>query len=51
VRSLSYIFIFLFEDIYDKEFAPEEKQLIHFFCNKEDLREIFYIKYGVKYDK
>jgi len=51
IKNINYIFIFLYEEIYDKEFTPEEKQLIHFFCNREDLREIFYIKYGVRYNK
>lgn len=49
IKNINYIFIFLFPEIYDKEFLPEEKTLIHFFCSKDDLKKIFFYKYGVRY--
>ncbi|SDL09194.1 hypothetical protein [Natronincola ferrireducens] len=49
IKYINYIFIFMFEDIYEEKFVPEEKQLIHFFCSKSTLKEIYYQKYGVKY--
>lgn len=48
-KNVNYIFIFVYDEIYETQFAPKEKQLINSFCDKDVLKKIFLLKYGVQY--
>lgn len=48
-KNINYIFLFMYDEVYEMQLNPKEKQLINSFCNKDILKKIFLIKYGVQY--
>lgn len=48
-KNVNYILLFMYDEIYETQFTPKEKQLINSFCDTDVLKKIFLIKYGVQY--